>query len=46
MKAVRRDLLVKEDEEQEIRRDAEQAEKWLVKHRGDLEEKKRARERR
>lgn len=43
---ARRDELVEEEEEgeQEIRRRAaEQAEKWLVKLRGDLEEKKRGR---
>lgn len=49
MKAVvvRRDELVEAEGEQEIRRRAaEQAEKWLVKLRGDLEEKKeRKRER-
>ena len=44
---VRKYELVEEEEgEQEIRRGAaEQAEKWLVKLRGDLEEKKRERER-
>ena len=43
---VRRDELVLEEGEQEIRRRvAEQAEKWLVKSRGDLEEKRRERER-
>ncbi|KAJ4947679.1 hypothetical protein JOQ06_009712 [Pogonophryne albipinna] len=44
MKAMRRDELVVEEGEQEIRRRAaEQAEKWLVKFRGDLEEKRRER---
>ncbi len=47
---ARRDELVEEEEEEEEegeqeirRRAAEQAEKWLVKLRGDLEEKKRGR---
>lgn len=41
---VRRDELLEEEEGQEIRRRAaEQAEKWLGKLRGDLEEKKRER---
>lgn len=43
--AVRRDELVEEEGEQEIRRRAAgQAEKWLVKLRGDLEEKTKEKE--